>query len=111
MDEPVIKARNSENTSEETIYVPASKVIQNLGYGYESTATSLNVTDIISYYKKSEQTWYENSYTNAINSIICTKNSDNKDIVQITALNPIESENVSVKAQISFSMFLCSFLY
>lgn len=51
MDEPVIKARNSENTSEETIYVPASKVIQNLGYGYESTATSLNVTDIISYYK------------------------------------------------------------
>ena len=35
MDEPVIKARNSENTSEETIYVPASKVIQNLGYGYE----------------------------------------------------------------------------
>lgn len=98
MDEPVIKARNSENTSEETIYVPASKVIQNLDYGYESTATSLNVTDIISYYKKSEQTWYENSYTNAINSIICTKNSDNKDIVQITALNPIESENVSVKA-------------
>lgn len=98
MDEPVIKARNSENTSEETIYVPASKVIQNLGYGYESTATSLNVTDIISYYKKSDQIWYEDPYTNAINSIICTKNSDNNAIVQVSALNQIKSENVSVTA-------------
>ena len=73
MDEPVIKARNSENTSEETIYVPASKVIQNLGYGYESTATSLNVTDIISYYKKSEQTWYENSYTMRLTVLFALK--------------------------------------
>lgn len=93
---PVMKARNTEDVTKETIYVPASKVIQNLGYGYDSTSTKLSVKDKIEFYKFSEQTGYEANYSNAINSIIYTKDSSENDIVNITALNDIDTDKVNV---------------
>ena len=99
MDIPVMQARNSENESEETIYVPASKVIQNLGYGYISSSDELKISDNIYFYQKSEQTDYESQYSNAVNSIIYTKDTSGNDIVKITMLKSIDATSVSVKAE------------
>lgn len=94
MDLPVMKAKNTEDNAKKTIYVPASKVIQNLGYGYDSSATEISVTDNIKLYENSKQTEYENQYSNAINSITYTKNLSGNDIVNITALNDLDENKV-----------------
>lgn len=94
MDLPVMKAKNTEDNAKKTIYVPASKVIQNLGYGYDSSATEISVTDNIKLYENSKQTEYENQYSNAINSIIYTKNLSGNDIVNITTLNDLDENKV-----------------
>lgn len=95
MDLPVMKARNTEDNTKETIYVPAAKVIQNLGYGYESSLTEINVTDNIKLYENSKQTDYESQYSNAINSIIYTKDLSGNDVVNITTLNDLDESKVT----------------
>lgn len=94
----VMKAQNTDDTSKETIYVPAAKVIENLGYGYDSSATELNVTDNISFYKHSDQTEYESQYSNAVNSIIYTKDSSGNDVINITALKDFDANKIKVTA-------------
>lgn len=95
---PVMRAKDSEDAAKETIYVPAAKVIENLGYGYDSSATDLKVTDNIKFYKYSDQTEYESPYSNAINSVIYTKNLDGNDIISITALKNFDENDVRVNA-------------
>ena len=94
----VMKAKDTEDAAKETIYVPAEKVIENLGYGYDSSTTELNVIDNINFYKYSNETQYESQYSNALNSITYTKDSSGNDVINVTALKEFVEDNITVSS-------------